>query len=76
MPGRDHLTLGVVEVLHGVADDERQRIGVSERVPDDVEPVAVAELGRLVPLVRRQPDGWPRVRPLTSIRRMPSTGSR
>src|SRR5271157_1568981 len=57
MPGRDHLTFGVVEVFHGVADDKRQRIGVSERVPDDVEPVAVAELSRLVPLVRRQADG-------------------
>ena len=46
MPGGDHLALGVVEVLHRVADDERPRSRALERVPDDVQPGAVSELGR------------------------------
>src|SRR5438477_652322 len=56
VPGGDHLALRVVEVLRRVSDDERLRVGVLERVPDDVEPVALPELGGLVPLVGGQPD--------------------
>jgi two-component system phosphate regulon sensor histidine kinase PhoR len=44
VPSGDHLTLGVVEVLDRVADNQRQRVGRPKRVPDDIKPVAVAEL--------------------------------
>ena len=41
----------------GVPNHQRRRVGIVQRVPDHVEPVRVAELLRLVPLVGGQPDG-------------------
>jgi len=48
--GGNHLALGVIEVLHRVADNEGLRVGALEGVPDDIKPIAVAKLSRLVPL--------------------------
>jgi len=59
MPCRNNLSLGVVKMPHRVAENDRLWIGVAERVPDDIEPVAVAKLRRLIPLVRGESDGLP-----------------
>src|SRR5437879_6535798 len=47
----------MIEVLRWIPNSKWLRVGLAERVPDHVEPVRVAELGGLVPLVRRQADG-------------------
>ena len=52
IPSSDNFALRVVKVLHRVLDAKRLARWVIERVPDDVKPVRIAELGGLVPLVR------------------------
>jgi len=50
------LLFGVVEMLGWILDTERRRIGVVQRIPDHVEPVAVAELHGAIPFVYRELD--------------------
>jgi hypothetical protein len=42
MPCCNNLSLGVIEMLYRIAENDWLRIRVAERVPDDIEPVAIA----------------------------------
>jgi hypothetical protein len=50
-PLRNNFALGVIEVLCRIADAERLGIGLPKRVPHYVQPIALAELLRFVPLI-------------------------
>src|ERR1035437_7828544 len=57
VPGGDDFLFGVVEVLGRVLDAEWFAVGLAERIPNDVEPVRIAKLDRLVPFVCGEADG-------------------
>jgi hypothetical protein len=46
--------LRVVEMFNGIADFKRLPVRIRQWIPDDVEPIAVAQLRGLVRFVRRQ----------------------
>ena len=46
----------MVEVLGRVLDSERFGVGFSQRVPNDIEPIRVAKLHRLIPFVGGEAD--------------------
>src|SRR5438105_4510349 len=46
----------MIKMLGWIAYDERRRIGVVERIPNDVKPIRITQLDCLVPLVSRQSD--------------------
>ena len=54
---RDNFPLGMVEMLRRVLNPHWLRVWIVERIPNHIEPIAVSELRRLVPLVRREADG-------------------
>src|SRR5579885_1930866 len=52
--GSHNLSFRVVQVLRRILDHQRRRIGTVKGVPDNVQPVAIAQLLSLVPFVRRE----------------------
>src|SRR5262245_38050835 len=46
-------------MFNRIAYPHRFRIGIPERVPDNIEPIAVAQLRRFVPLVRGETNRVP-----------------
>ena len=55
--GRNDLALGMIEMFHWVLNPQWFGVGIVERIPNHIEPIAVRQLRRLVPLVRSESDG-------------------
>jgi len=52
----DHFPLRMIEMLDRIANSQRLRVGIIQRVLNDIEPIAVTQLRRFIPLICRQTD--------------------